>query len=43
MQFLNEKLLASPAFFGLFVDVDDKNSSHYILQVGSPVSWSTSR
>jgi len=32
-QFQREKLFSSPAFFALYVDIDDKNSSQYILQL----------
>ena len=32
-QFVDEKIAGSPAFFSLYVDVDDKNSSVYVLQV----------
>ena len=31
--FLLEKLLGSPAFFGVGVTIDDKNSSNYIIAV----------
>ena len=33
IQFIFEKIVGSPAFFSLYVDVDDKNSSVYVLQV----------
>ena len=32
-EFIMEKLLGSPAFFSLYVDVDDKNSSVSVLKV----------
>ena len=32
--FRDEQFRGSPAFFQLYVDVDDKNTSQYILQVG---------
>ena len=31
--FILEKVIGSLAFFSLYVDVDDKNSSVYVLQV----------
>ena len=35
---LEEHMYGSPAFFSLFVQVDDKNSSRYVAKVSIPVN-----
>ena len=39
-EFVLEKLVGSPAFFSLYVNVDDKNSSVNVLTVSQPCSRS---
>ena len=38
-EFILEKLVGSQAFFSLYVDVDDKNSSVHVLKVNSCSSY----